>query len=198
VPVAAVTAAAYAVVLLVAAGSGQGNTRQFLSYVWQFYLPRLSFLTPKIGPPHYGVREAFTERLFGGFAQLEVVQPPDVAAALYWLCLAGLVALIVVLVVRRGAVRRHGAEAVVLGAAVVAMVLGLHLAAYRAMLSTPGDPIITARYILPLLPLLGTAIALVDRALPRRAAGAFCGLVLAGGVALQLESVGLLLERFYA
>jgi hypothetical protein len=66
------------------------------------------------------------------------------------------------------------------------------------MLAQPGDPIVTARYLLPLLPLFGVAVVVIAKALPPRAAGAFAGLVVAAGVALQLGSIGLLVERFYA
>jgi hypothetical protein len=66
------------------------------------------------------------------------------------------------------------------------------------MLETPGDPIITGRYILPFVALLGIAVAIVAHVLPRPARALYSGLALAAGVALQLISLGLLLERFYA
>jgi hypothetical protein len=65
------------------------------------------------------------------------------------------------------------------------------------MLTEPGDPIITGRYLLPLIALLGIAVALVADVLPRTARSAFTGIAVAAGVALQLTSLGLLLERFY-
>jgi hypothetical protein len=77
-------------------------------------------------------------------------------------------------------------------------VLALHLIAYRSMLGLPGDPIITARYLLPLAPLFGLGIAIVAITLPRRAGAAFAGVIVAIGVALQFVAMGLLVERFYA
>jgi dolichyl-phosphate-mannose-protein mannosyltransferase len=188
----------YLAVVLVVAPLGKGNLRQFVSYVWQFYLPRLGFMTPTIGPPHYGFRQAYVDRLYGSLSWLEVVLPRGVEHALWLASLAALVVLVVVLVRRWAAVRARAPEAIVLASAVLALLLGLHLAAYRAMVANPSDPILTARYVLPLLPLFGTAIALIVGAFPRRAGGALAGVLLATGVALQLMSIGLLVERFYA
>ena len=46
--------------------------------------------------------------------------------------------------------------------------------------------------------LFGAAIVIIVRALPRFGASVLAGVVLAGGVALQFVSIGLLWERFYA
>jgi 4-amino-4-deoxy-L-arabinose transferase-like glycosyltransferase len=188
----------YAAGLFIASGVGKGSVRQFGSYVWQFYLPKVSSMTPKIGPEHFGFREAWVERLYGTLAQLEVTLPPETATWLFRLTIAGLVALVIALVVQRASVRRESAVAWVLVLAIGSLLLGLHYAAYRSMLTLPGDPIVTARYLLPLISLFGAAVALVAKALPRRAAGVFAGLLLVVGVALQLGSIGLLVERFYA
>jgi hypothetical protein len=188
----------FLLVVAVAAARGKGDLHQFVSYVWQFYLPKLGFMTAHIGPPHYGFREAYVDRLYSDFAWLEVVVPTNVEKALWWLSLAALVAFVVVLVRRRAVLRARLAETVVLLSAVLALLLGLHLAAYRAMLADPTDPIVTARYLLPLLPLFGTVVAVVVGALPRRASALLGGLVLALGASLQLGALGLLVERFYA
>jgi hypothetical protein len=66
------------------------------------------------------------------------------------------------------------------------------------MIGMPGDPIITGRYLLPLVALLGIAVAMVAAVLPALMRAAYSGLVLAAGVALQVISLGLLVERFYA
>jgi hypothetical protein len=190
--------AAYVAVLLAVSTAGRGSVREFASYLWQFYLPKLGFMTPSIGPHGYGFREAYVDRLYGSLSWLEVVLPTSLERALWWLSVAALVALASVFVRRRAAVRRRSDEALVLAASVLALLLGLHLAAYRALVGDPADPIVTARYLLPLLPLFGAAVALIATSLPRRAAPVFLGLTLAAGVALQLESLGLLVERFYA
>lgn len=191
-------AVAYFGVILAAAERGEGNVREFLSYVWQFYLPKLGFMDPSIGVHDYDFGEAYVNRFYGTFAQLEATLPDPVTRVLFWATLAGLAALVVALVVRRGAVARNGDAAIVLAVAVVGLVFGLHYVAYRAMVTSPGDPIITGRYFLPLIGLFGTAIAVVATTLPRRAGLVIAGAVLAAGVCLQWSSLGLLVERFNA
>lgn len=191
--------ALYVIAAVVAAGWDQRhNARQFISYLWQFYLPKLGFMTPKLGPPDYGFRKGVVDRLYGTLAQLEVVLPHSIETIMYWLSLAALVALVAALVRTHASVRRNADIALVLLFTVVALLLGVHVGAYRGMVDQPSDPVFTARYLLPLLPLFGIALAIIVRALPRPAGAAVFGTVLAVGAALQLESLGLLVERFYA
>jgi hypothetical protein len=191
--------AVYGLAVLALAERGpKGHAREFVSYLWQFYLPKLGFMTTAIGPPGYRFRQAVPDRLFGTLAQLEVVLPHDIETAMYWISLAALVAVIVALIARRDAVRRNSDVAWVLGLAIVALVLGDHLGAYRGLTAQPNDPVFTARYLLPLLPLFGVAIALIVGTLPRRLGALLFGLVLGVGVCLQAESLYLLVERFYA
>lgn len=189
---------AYFGVVLGAVERGDGDIREFVSYVWQFYLPKLGFMDPSIGVHDYDFGEAYVNRFYGTFAQLEATLPNPVTRVLFWATLAGLAALVVTLVARRRAVARNGDAAIVLVVAVTAVIVGLHYVAYRAMLTVPGDPIITGRYFLPLIALFGTGIALVAASLPRRAGLIFSGAVLAAAVCLQWSSLGLLVERFNA
>jgi hypothetical protein len=187
----------YSAVAIVWAGRGPGSVRQFLSYLWQFYLPKLGSMTPTIGPLNYDVRMGFVDRIFGTLAQLEVVLPPTLEDIAWWTARLGFAAIVVALVVRRRAVRRNAALVVVLLTVMWTLVLGLHLIAYRAMVGNPADPIITGRYLLPFVGLLGVAVASVATVLPRLLRAAYTGLVVAAGVALQVISLGLMLERFY-
>ena len=77
-------------------GTGAGNPsvagldpRQFLSYVWQFYLPKLSFMDPKIGPSFYGYRQVYIESFFGNFASFSVNYRPVYYDALQLLAAVG-------------------------------------------------------------------------------------------------------------
>ena len=47
------------------------NVRQFLSYVWQFYLPRLPFLTPFRTTPQLPVYDIWVHQVAGVFGWLE-------------------------------------------------------------------------------------------------------------------------------
>ncbi|MEA2425489.1 MAG: hypothetical protein QOH13_1899 [Thermoleophilaceae bacterium] len=190
--------AIYLPVVLIWSARGTGSVRQFVSYVWQFYLPKLGFMQTTIGPVDYDLRKGFVDRIYGTLAQLEVILPRDLADVLWWVTLGGLALLVVTLVVRRRELSRNAAVAVVLVTAMWSLLLALHLIAYRAMITMPGDPIITGRYLLPLVGLFGIAIALIGSLLPRVARAVYAGVILGAGVALQIVSLGLLLERFYA
>jgi two-component system sensor histidine kinase DesK len=86
----------------------------------------------------------------------------------------------------------------VLAAAGIAAVLLVHLQAYRGLLDDPTDPVVTGRYLLPLLPILGVGVAAVLDALPRRAFAVAGGGVLGVAVLLQLAALGAAVTRFYA
>lgn len=197
-----VTLAAWAIyvpVVLVWAGRGpKGHPREFVSYLWQFYLPRLSFMTPKLGPPDYGARKAWSDHFWGALANLEVLMPNGLADALWLAVRVGLVLLVVVLAVRWRALRRQSAIVLVLGSAALAELLSLHLVAYRSLIGFQGDPILTGRYLLPLLGLMGVAVALLVSVLPRRLGALASGAIIAGLLAVQFVAAGMLLERFYA
>jgi hypothetical protein len=80
----------------------------------------------------------------------------------------------------------------------VAYILDLHVASYRSLAAGTGDPVMTGRYLLPLITIYGLGIALAVSWLPRRVAGVAGGIVLGGLALLQLSAMGILLERFYA
>ena len=176
---------------------GGFNVRQFLSYVWQFYLPRLGFMSPMIGPP-YGFDAVYIRTFFGTFASLEVTYPERFFGVLRDAALLGLGAMVVCLALRWRAVRRHWRTLAVLVTAAVALIGALHVAAYRALQANGGiDPVLVGRYLFPLISLFGLAIAFVASSLPRKL-GPYAGAaVLATGVVMQITGLGLAFTRFY-
>jgi hypothetical protein len=170
--------------------------RQLGSYLWQFYLPRLDFMTPSIGPD-WGVGDVFVDRFFGGFAQLEVELPEALLSAIAIGALVVAALAVVGLVAHRRALSRRRDLVVVCGLAAVAYLLLIHAVAFRGLLVGP-DPAITGRYLLPLIPLYGAGMALAV-SWPRREVAIGLGVVLLAGLTwLQLAAFGLLFERFYA
>lgn len=170
----------------------------FARYVIDFYVPRRLAIGTPVGP-NYGFRQVFVERFFGGFGALEVNFPPGVYSVLEALLVLGLVALAVVLLRRRAAVARRRDLAAVLVVTFASLLALLHWAAYRLIVSDPrADPLLVGRYLLPLAPLFGCAVAIVVGALPRRLAPIAAGALLAGGSVLALGGLGLSLARFYA
>ncbi len=172
------------------------HLRELASYLWQFYLPKLPFMSPSISHS-FGVRQVFVERLFGGFANLEANFSPRVYTALTVVGALVLASALVGVVRRRGDVRRRLDVVVVALLAPIGYLAVLHAAAFRSLLTSP-DPVITGRYLLPLLPFYGVALALAVAWLPRRWGPVAAGALVAGIVVLQIAAMGVLFARFYA
>jgi 4-amino-4-deoxy-L-arabinose transferase-like glycosyltransferase len=190
---AAIVAAAVSVIVV---SRGVGSIRQFASYLWQFYLPKLPFMDVRIGPP-YDVRDVFVDRLWGAFAQLEVSPAGTLLDVIAWGTLSLAVITVVGLVAQRRAVARRWRELAVLAAAPLASMAVLHLTAYRTLLRDHTDPVIAGRYLLPFLSLAGLALAVVLRRFPPRATAAGAAVAVGTFALLQLVSLGLVFERFY-
>jgi hypothetical protein len=91
----------------------------------------------------------------------------------------------------------HWRSGLVLGTMCLSLLLLLHISAYRDLHSNPNDPLITGRYLLPLIALFGLAIAFVCAHLPRRIGPPIAALLLGTGVLLQLSGLGMTVVRFY-
>jgi 4-amino-4-deoxy-L-arabinose transferase-like glycosyltransferase len=196
---AAVGAVVLAVGALDYAGRGDvslGMARRLGSYLWQFYLPKLPFMAPSISPG-WGFRGVYVDRFFGTFAQLEVTLPSTLMSVLHTATLAAIALLVVALVVRRRSLRARWELVAVCATAVVAVIGTIHIVAFRTLLGDPTDPVFTGRYLLPLVPLFGAAVAWLVSLLPRRAAVIAGGVVLSGAVLLALAALGVLTTRFY-
>jgi hypothetical protein len=174
-----------------------GNLGGFWSYVWQFYLPSLPGMEAPVGPA-WGADDVYLRRLFGTFVQFEVGFPRDLLDAIRLAIWAGLVLLVVGAWRHRAAVSRRRDVVLVLGLTVVLTIIGLHAAAFRALLVNPADPVFTGRYLLMLIPLYGIAVAGALWALPGRLRALTTGGVVAALFLLQLSAFGLVVERFYA
>jgi hypothetical protein len=169
----------------------------FLSYLWQFYLPRLGFMGATIHPG-YGVRQVFIDRFLGTFAQLEVSFSPATLDFLLRAAEVTALAAIVGLVVYRRRIARAPWVMAVLAAGALGYLAMLHAVAYSSLLTSAGDPIITGRYLLPLLCLYGVGIALALSWLPRILAALLSGAAVAALAVLQLSALAIVVERFYA
>jgi hypothetical protein len=178
--------------------SGPFNIRQFLSSIWQFYLPRLPGMHKRIGP-EYGYRQVFIETFYGTFASLEVIFPKRVSDFLQVLSAIGLVGLCMACVAKWRRLISEWPTVVVLVSLPVVTLLLLHYASYRALLGNGGtDPLITGRYLLPMISLFGLAIAFTVGSLPRRVGPPVGAAILSIGVLLSLAGIGLTAARFYA
>lgn len=177
----------------VSRSAGAVSIAGFLSYVWQFYFPRLGFMTTAPGPD-YGFREVFVEGFFGTFASLEVRYPGWIYDALQvgWLVAF---ALLLVLVARR--LRARWPLVATFGAGVLALLALLHRVAYDHLQSGSGDPIIQGRYVLPLAALFAVGVAALAGRLPPRWSRVAAVAVVVVGALLQVAGIGLTFARFY-
>lgn len=168
---------------------------QFLSSLWQFYLPTLPGMPTRLGPD-FGFRQLWVETFFGRFGWLEVTLPERAYSLLRIGLVAGIAAVGMALVARWRELRPQWTVLAALTAIGGSLVALLHLVSYLALLGGP-DPLIAGRYALPLVPLLGLAVAFIATSLPRGLGPLLAAAVLAGGVLLQLSGLGLTVIRFY-
>jgi hypothetical protein len=175
--------------------SGKLSPLGFLNVTWQFYFPKLPFMEAKIGPP-YGYRQVFIESFFGRFASLEVAYPTAVYALIQAACAAGLAGLVATVVGRWDAVRSRWPDVAVVVVTAASLVGLLHAASYRALVSS-NDPLITGRYLLPIVGVFGLTIAFVITSLRPRTSALLGSLVLSGLLALNLAGLMLTVTRFY-
>lgn len=172
------------------------SVRQFLSSVWQFYFPRLEAMKPRIGPD-YGFRQVWVRTFFGSFGSYEVNLSRGVLDTIQLTLVGGGLAVLAVLVRRWDQAKRHWGEIVLVVGPAVCMLALLHVASYRALLGGPSDPLITGRYLLPLLGSIGVGAAAVVDALPRRVGATLAGALLAGLALSSLSGIALTLARTY-
>jgi hypothetical protein len=185
-----------------AAGGGH-NLREFLTYVWQFYLPALPFqsdyeaLHPDFqveadGLPLYAT---WIRTGWGTFGYLEVQFPNPV----YW-ALAALTAAIVLgfVVSLRGRLRRlDWALAAFFVLLTGLLVGGVHWTEYNTI-ANGGKGFSQGRYLLPLAALGGIVVAQATRIVPGRGRVALQASILGGLVVLQVFSLALVMARYFA
>jgi 4-amino-4-deoxy-L-arabinose transferase-like glycosyltransferase len=175
---------------------GALSLKGLVSTTWQFYFPRLPGMTPRPGGS-YGYEQMYIESFFGRFASLEIGYPAVVYALIQLGAALGIAGLAAAITHRRAAVRERWPEVVTLVSIAVAMIGLLHLASYRALVFS-SDPLITGRYLLPLVAIFGIAVAFAATSL-RPSRGALLGtFVLTGLLALNLSGLMLTFIRFYA
>jgi len=174
------------------------NSREFFSYLWQFYLPKFNFFTATFGPPGgYGYRQFFIETFFGAYANFEVNFSPRLYDRLQIAAFVGLVGLYTTAVLRRREIARRWPIVAVVVATFGGLLMQLHLTSYASLRNGGIDVVITGRYLLPVLALFGLAAAFTVGSLPRRLAAPVAGVLLGAAVVLCLGALGTTFTRFY-
>lgn len=170
--------------------------REFASYLWQFYLPRPDFMTPTVRPD-WGVRDIFVDRLWSYYLKFDVELPIGLLDTISTVTMVAAVIVLVTLVWRRDAVRPRLGHVAVFAVAIVSSMLILHAAAWRELLIST-NPILTGRYLTPLLPIAGLAVAAVAASLPRRIGPGAAVVVLGLEALIGLAALGATVVRFHA
>jgi hypothetical protein len=172
-----------------------GSIREFASYVWQFYLPALPFMSPPLGGG-YGLREVL-ETMWGAFGSLEVRYPSWVIDLITVALIAAACGVVAAWMRRRPRVVAARRLALVMAALVGCTLLSLHIVAFRLLLVDPTDPIIVGRHVLVLIAPLSLGLALAVTTWGRRAGNVAAALLLGALAALDIAALGLTTARFY-
>jgi 4-amino-4-deoxy-L-arabinose transferase-like glycosyltransferase len=169
------------------------NVPGALSYVWQFYLPRIPSMTPAF--QGYQANDVWFRGFVGRFGWLDY----DLPSIAYTIAaLIGLIILVLAAMELRAcwpAVRARLAEIATYVAILVSLVLFVNVAGYFGRLDHPGFE--QARYLFPLLALYAALIAVAARGAGRRWGPAAGILLVSAAVAHSAVAILLTLTRYY-
>jgi hypothetical protein len=172
-----------------------GSILDKVSYIWQFYLPRLPGMTNYF-PSLATTRDIWFNQGVGLYGWLDTTFPIWVDNAA--LIAVGILALLCVrsLAVCHAALRERVAEIAVYAAMALGLLTLIGLSSYVDYSSEGlfADP----RYLLPLIPLLGAALALAARGAGRRWGPAIGALIIVLFMAHDIFSQLLVVGRYYA
>jgi hypothetical protein len=171
------------------------NPREFGSYLWQFYLPKLPFQKSFGGIPKLPLYDLWLKGGWAEFGWLEVRFPEWVYGLLAALSALAFVGAGIAVYRRRATFDL--AVAGFLATAVLALLAGLHWTEFRTLIGGAGS-FNQGRYLLPLISLGGAAVAAAISVLPERRQMLAAALVIGGLVALELFSLAIVGGRFYA
>lgn len=209
-----VLAAGFVVYRLVASAAGSGGSlyggevnigsksafsiKELIQNTWDFYLPRLDSMAPRLGPA-IGYRQIFVQEYFAGiFSSFEVYFPFRIYDIVQVSIALLLIVAYTLVVLRLRPLLTHWAKIAVVAAVGLSMLTLLHVASYRALVNGSDNPLLVGRYLIPLSPVFGAFVAAIVAGLPRRWGAVLSVVVCVGLLALSLGGIGLSVERFYA
>ena len=172
------------------------NWRELLSYVWQYYLPRLPFQQRYTVPPGgYPLLQVWITQAWGAFGWLEVKFPPWVYRVLGVLTVSVFAGGVAALVRARRQVEWRVLAFVAL--VFFALLGGLHWTDYHQLESgTLG--FMQGRYMFPAIGVFGLALGGAVSLLPERRHTGAAGAAIGALLVFHLFALGLVIDRFYA
>ena len=172
------------------------NWRELLSYVWQYYLPRTPMQSDyRIPPGGYPLLQVWITQGWGAFGWLEIKFSPWVYRVAGLLTAGIGLGAAVALVRARRVVDARVAGFV--GLAFLSLLAGLHWTDYHE-LERGSIGFMQARYMFPVIGILGLAVAGAVSLVPAAWRAAATGAVVAGLLVFHVFALGLVIERFYA
>jgi 4-amino-4-deoxy-L-arabinose transferase-like glycosyltransferase len=184
------------------------SVREFASYLWQFYLPRLPFQTvnhfifPVIGD--YPAYQVWIGSGWATFGWVNVWFDSWVYLIFLAVTVLALTGALVTAIrgLRRSTQRWRGPRTPWLVGAFLALdvgvlLAGLHWTDYRMFVDGEA-PFLQGRYLFPVAGIAAAVAAQALRAVPARLQGVGAGAVIAGLVVFQIACLGLVASRYYA
>lgn len=167
---------------------------QFMSYVWQFYLPRLPFMPRFSSTSGLSGWEIWLKGAWGRFGYLDV-QLPSVIYALV-AAVTGLVGVATVGLLARVRDRGRLLLLAYFAVALLSLLLLLHISDYRSIIAGDGQ-LAQGRYLLPFTGLFGLAAAFITGRLPARWRPAMAGAMIAGLLLLQVVALTTVAKAYF-
>jgi Predicted membrane protein (DUF2142) len=175
------------------------NTRafslsDFLSYTYHFYLPSLPGRADRWFGSQSPVYTVWMHSFFATFGSTDTLFPERVYKVLTAICIGAAGLLGVAFWRERAAVRRALPTIVMAAAATVTLIVFVHVTFYLFYAGYPGEQ---GRYLLPLVPVFGAAVAASTLALGRRWAPLLAAFYVTALGFFTVFSYGLVITRYY-
>lgn len=165
-----------------------------LSYLWQYFLPRLWFMSDRFGS--YPVWDVYVQGFVGRFGWFLIGFPRWVN----WLATGvyiAIIALAAAAVTRRGILRRRWPELVAYLGVVLGMLIVVGIAGYRYRITT-NLPLEQPRYLLSLLALYGGLVAVAARGAGARWGRAVGGFLVVAAMGHSLFAILRTVAHYYS
>lgn len=170
------------------------RVKQFLDYLWQFYLPKLGFMSRFRETAQLPLYDVWIREGWGVFGWRDVAMVDWVYTVLT--VVSAVVAVVAGAIVARLRGRLRASLLAFYGATVLVLLAGLHVTDYRAI--NAGQPaVLQGRYLLPVVPLFGLAVALIVTRLPARLRAPAQAVVVAGLLLLQVLALATVTKGYY-
>jgi predicted membrane protein DUF2142 len=170
------------------------SASDFASYVWHFYLPSFPGTTDRWFGPAEPVYNVWMHSFFAAFGSNDTLFHEGVYKTIRVACFAVVALLAIAAWRERAALRRALPVVITAAAATVGLILFVHLTFYLYWAGYPGEQ---GRYLLPLAPVFGAAVAASTLALGRRWAPLLATFYVTALGCFTVASYGLVMTRYF-